>query len=820
MTKEEKKFVKVRKHNKDIIDKISRELNISEVTSKVLINRNIKEEKDIEKFLYPSYDHFYDAFLFDTMDSAVNRILQSIENEENIWIYGDYDVDGVTSTSLLVNFFSEIGVEVDYYIPDRHTEGYGLNKEAIKKINQDNGDLIITVDCGITSLDEVDYCNELGMDIIVTDHHTCLEDLPNAVAVLNPNIHNSNYPFKKLAGVGVAFKLVQALSKVLKYELEYSKFLPIVAIGTVADVVSLMDENRLIVKKGLELIKDTSNLGIKALIEVCGLKDKEVTSGHIGFVIGPRINAAGRMSLAKSGVELFTSNDYQEALSIAKELDEKNKKRQEIETKILEEAEEQIYNNVDIESEKVLILSSEDWHHGVIGIVSSRITEKYYRPSVLISIDENGEGRGSARSIPSLNIYDALNEQRDLFINFGGHKQAAGLSIEKENIDILRKNINEWVDKNLDKEDFFEEIEVDCVISSDDIKLKTVKELNMLSPFGMGNPSPLFLFKKAIINNIRGVGKDKKHLKLEINYDGYDIDCIGFNLGYYSEKLDFKNIVDIIGTLDINEYMGTKKVQIVIKDIITSYHNIEILDKYYGSSLEKSINSEIKMPLPEEFNKYDQVKEKENFLISRLKSDKKVKVYISNPKNLRDVIEGIESEGRELIKNTEIYYKGDINYKKNLIIVNPIEKNITNEGYDEIILFDLPFSKEIYYTILAVHKNNLTILCDNSDYNNNKLCLHKWTPSINELRGIYKSFKENSDIFKLNIPSYTSYAIDNNFNISKIKVILSLNIFSQSGLIKYKKIDDDNYYIKIMDINSKVDITDTQLFKSLLEYAN
>ncbi|MGO1478382.1 single-stranded-DNA-specific exonuclease RecJ, partial [Senegalia sp. (in: firmicutes)] len=493
MTNNDKKFLKVLNQDENDIKSISKEMNISYLITKILLNRGIKNKKDIEKFLNPTYDDFHDPFLLNDMKLASKRIMEAIELDEKIWIYGDYDVDGVTSTSLLVNFFSQIGIKVQFYIPNRHSEGYGLNKSAIDYIKMQKGNLIITVDCGITSISEADYANEIGIDMIITDHHTPSESLPKAIAVINPSRHDSTYPFKKLAGVGVAFKLVQAVSFEFEIEVDYLSLLPIVAIGTVADIVDLIDENRLIVKKGLDLIKETSNLGIKSLIEVTGLDNKKVTSGHVGFIIGPRINAAGRMESASLGVELFTSTDYEKALEISKKLDEENKNRQRVEAEILEKAEKMVKKH-DMANDNIIVLASKDWHSGVIGIVSSRITEKYHRPSILISIDDKGIGKASARSIGPLNIYDALKECKDLFLGFGGHSQAAGLSIEQENITLFKEKINNIVGNMLDDEDFIKEVKIDAIVEAEDISISTVNILENLSPFGMGNSSPVFLF--------------------------------------------------------------------------------------------------------------------------------------------------------------------------------------------------------------------------------------------------------------------------------------------------------------------------------------
>ncbi|WP_130806774.1 single-stranded-DNA-specific exonuclease RecJ [Senegalia massiliensis] len=797
MIQYDKKFIKVLSENKEDIEKASQEMDISFLTSKILFNRGLKNKDEIIKFLNPKYNDFYDPFLLNDMKKATERILSAIEKDESIWIFGDYDVDGVTSTSLLVNFFSSVGIDVRYYIPNRHTEGYGLNKSAIEYIKEQKGDLIITVDCGITSIEEANFADSIGIDMIITDHHTPSENLPEAIAVINPNRRDSNYPFKKLAGVGVAFKLVQAISMEFRIEVDIS-LLPIVAIGTVADIVDLMDENRLIVKKGLELIKESSNIGIQSLIEVTGLRDKDITSGHIGFIIGPRINAAGRMDSANIGVELFTTNDPDLALDIAKRLDEENKKRQLVERDILEQAEKIIVDN-NMENDNVIVLSSKGWHAGVIGIVSSRITEKYHRPSVLISIDDEGIGKASARSIEPLNIYNALKQCDDLFLGFGGHSQAAGLSIQSENINTFRNNINEIVGNMLDDEDFVKEITVDAIIEAEDISINTVKELETLAPFGMGNSSPVFLFEDAIARDIRAVGKDKTHLKLSLLYKDIDIDSIGFNFGYLISDIENTDILNIIGTLDINEYMNKKKVQIMIRDIIFKSKNIEQIKKTYFKKMHLNISKGLEKYPSGIISKNDI--DKFNYLYKKIIKSEKLKVYVNDIEHLNFIMTKIDKSGRDIFKKIDL-------------VINPTDNDII---YDEkpAILYDLPIDKSIYDKIKDIHPD-IEILCSIKDLEKNKSKIKKWTPNIEELRFIYKTFISKDEIFKFQIYKYIASL--SKYNLSKIKIELALIIFNQTGLLQYKKIDSENYYIKLNKTNNKIDINSSTLLKNLNEY--
>ncbi|MTI70959.1 MAG: single-stranded-DNA-specific exonuclease RecJ [Firmicutes bacterium] len=815
---ENESIIKLADKDYSIVDNLCDKLDISKLTAKVMINRGISNYKDCKEFLNPTLDNLYDPYLLKDMDKAVKRIIKGIKNKENIWVYGDYDVDGVTSTSLLKLFFSDIGYDLNYYIPDRFTEGYGLNKKAIENINENKGDLIITVDCGITSVEEVKHLKDLGMDIIITDHHTCQETLPNAEAVINPHREDDNYPFKNLAGVGVAFKLIEALSKKLDKKLNYRNFLPIVAMGTVADVVSLKGENRIIVKNGLKYINNTDNLGLQALLKITELKDKKITSGHIGFVLGPRLNATGRMSSAKHGVELLTTCDKIKALELAENLDDENNKRREIENEIFNEAEEIIEKEIDIENEKILVIASENWHHGVIGIVSSRITEKYHKPSVLISID-GSEGRASARSISTFDLFKGLNKCKELFIKFGGHKQAAGLSIEKEKIKIFRKEINEIADNVLKEEDLLPEIKVDSILETEDLNLKTVKELKTLEPFGMGNPSPVFLVRDTKITEIRPVGKENKHLKLKINKNGQTIDCIGFNLGHASNIIDKNKSVDIIGSLDINEFMGKKNLQIVVKDFKQNYISTFELSKKYETKLKDSIMTENKVIDSFNIKNLNIIKTDNRKILVKntLKKQSKNLIIINNYKNALELLKELEFMGREFFKSIEISYNEVKNNKENLILVNPIiTRDLKLNDFKNVIVYDMFFDISNLFKLMdIVNKDKVRLLINEDDFKLNDEILNSNLPTKDELRCIYKSLKTGNEIFKLNMKNYLKYINKtSNYTFNKIKIDLALDIFKEGNLIKLKKDDKTNYFIKLNKIK-KVNIDNLPTFKRI-----
>jgi len=569
------------------IERISREAGVSRLTAKVLSSRGMTEAVSIGKFLNPSLDELYDPFLLKDMDKAVERIVKAVDGRESIMLYGDYDVDGITSISILFDFLKSLGADVEYYIPDRIDEGYGLSISALDKIIQMGKNLVITADCGVTAFEEVEYVNRHGIDIVITDHHECKSVLPDAYAVVNPCRTDCAYPFKELAGVGVIYKLVGALCEKLGQDDVSTRYLDLAALGTVADVVPLICENRTIVKHGIHQIGNTSNLGLRTLINLSGLKGKAISSFNMGFVLAPRVNAAGRIGDAGRAVRLFTTRDEAEAVTIAAELNDENRFRQDTEIQILQEALDIIESEVDVEREKVLVVAGNSWHHGVIGIVASRITEKFYRPCILISL-ENGIGKGSGRSIEGFNLFSALTHCEGLLEKFGGHELAAGLSLKEENIQAFRSMINAYADDILMVEDLVPKIKIDTQIKKYDINMDSIRELEKLAPFGAGNPGPLFVYNKLKVGEIRTVG-DNKHLKLKLETDGLLIDAIGFNMGGFIETFDNNDLLDAVFSLEINSWNSQQSIQLNLKDI---RYNDEIIERNnYLYSLDKHIES-------------------------------------------------------------------------------------------------------------------------------------------------------------------------------------------------------------------------------------
>ncbi|MCT4598039.1 MAG: single-stranded-DNA-specific exonuclease RecJ [Vallitalea sp.] len=569
----------IENNNKEI-EKLVDKHKFSTVMATILANRNIVMDEDINRFLYANRDSFYDPFLMKDMDKGIRRILEAIDKGEKITIYGDYDVDGITSTSILYMYLRENLVNVDYYIPNRLEEGYGVNNEAINKIGEDGANLIITVDTGITAVEQVEYAKTLGIDIIITDHHECQEIIPDALAVIDPKREDCNYPFDMLAGVGVTFKLIHGLSIKLKNTDIIWKYLDIVAVGTVADIVPLVDENRIITKLAFETMKDTWNIGLKALLKVSGnKKEDKITASIIGFRVAPRLNAAGRLGDAKRGIELFTTSDKDRAAYIAESLNDENIKRQELEKSIFDEAITIIENTIDVDNTKVIVVAGNNWHHGVIGIVASRITEKYYRPTIILAI-EDSVASGSARSVEGFSIFDAIHSAKDILNKFGGHEMAAGLSLDETLVPVLRDRVNLYANQYMDDNTLTPKITVDMEIGLNDINIPLIEEIIELEPYGVGNPEPKFICKGKV-NDVRKIGKESNHLKMKIDYNKYYLDSIGFGMADYYDYIDIQRDISLLGTLNINEWNGIKKPQIMMKDLDINNEYIKTIDDYY-----------------------------------------------------------------------------------------------------------------------------------------------------------------------------------------------------------------------------------------------
>lgn len=549
---------------KDTAQSLAETLSVSPLTANLLASRGISTAEEAGMFLNGNMEALHDPYLLLGMEKAVPRIRQAIENEEHILIYGDYDADGVSSTSLMIYFMRCLGASYDIYIPHRSNEGYGLHNHALDWANQQGVTLVITVDTGISAVDQIAYANSLGMDVIVTDHHEPPDVLPDAYALINPKQPGCPYPFKGLAGVGVAYKLAQAV--LTDPPIEWTE---IVAIGTIADLMPLTGENRILVSRGLECMRHTAFPGIKALMEVSGITMGTVTSINVAFGMAPRINASGRLDHAGSAVALLTTEDTQEAQQLSYALDELNKERQQVVETIVQEALLQLQDKMaDGSVPDVIVLAGEGWNVGVVGIVASKILERYYRPVIILGIDpETGMCKGSARSIPGLDIYEALTSCKELMDHYGGHPSAAGMSLAREQLPAFESALNRFASEVMSEEDYLPVTMTDGEWMLTDVPLPVIDEMEMLAPFGMSNPVPKFVFRGTQLVEKRKMGKEGKHLKLVLRQGGAKIEAVAFGRGDLADLLDEGMTLDILGEVSVNEWNGARKPQLMLQDM-------------------------------------------------------------------------------------------------------------------------------------------------------------------------------------------------------------------------------------------------------------
>ena len=549
------------------LKQLAESLKVPKIIARILLNRGIESYELAEKFFRPKWKDLYDPFLMRDMEKAVERIIYAIEQRERIFVYGDYDVDGVTAVSLLYLFLKKLGSEVFFYIPDRLQEGYGLSKPGIQYASSVGAGLLISVDCGITGVEEVAMAQELGIDVIISDHHEPGEKLPPAIAILDPKREGCPYPFKELAGVGVAYKLIQAVSRKLGLGEEvHREYIDLVALGSAADIVPLVDENRVLVKKGLEKINRFDRIGIKALVESAGLSGRQIGTGQIVFMLAPRINAVGRLGNAERAVRLLITDSEQQAKNIASILESENRNRKNIDEETFQQAMELMESSFDPQSDRAVVLAHEGWHPGVIGIVASRIAEWVYRPTIMIAV-EDGVGKGSARSIANFDIYSAIKKCEKYLTAFGGHKYAAGLTIEPDKIDAFREEFKKVATEMLKDEGLVQTFKVDADINLSEITDKIVRILNEFAPFGPQNMRPVFLSRNLqVVGTPRIVGKN--HLKFKVRQGEAVYDAIGFDLGALLYRLaPGEDNLDMIYVAEENHWNGQGKIQLRVKDL-------------------------------------------------------------------------------------------------------------------------------------------------------------------------------------------------------------------------------------------------------------
>ncbi len=543
-------------------------LNISKALAILLIQRGITNFFEAKTFFRPSLGSLHDPFMMDGMQQATQRVIEAITNNQKICVYGDYDVDGTCSAALMYLFLKELGADVMTYIPNRLTEGYGISNQSIDYLNEQGVNLIISVDCGITAVEEIQHAKSHKIDVIVCDHHQPKEQLPEAYAVLDPLKPTDTYPFKSLSGAGVAFKLATAIGdRIGKKEMAY-KYLDLVALASAADIVPLVDENRILVREGLEIINKNPRPGIEALIRSARMELGNLSAGQIVFTIAPRINAVGRLGDAHRAVELFTTNDPLKASQLAKILEEENSKRREIDEATFSHAVSIVEKEIDLNTNMGIVLHDPEWHPGVIGIVASRLVEKFYRPAIMLTTVD-GIAKGSARSIPGFNIYEALQSCEDLLLQFGGHEAAAGLAVSIDKLDEFKKRFNDILCKSMNEEDIYPEITIDLKLSFSEISPKFLRILRQFAPFGPGNMRPVFLSENvSLVYPPKVVGMNHIVTSFKQNSNDKVFDAIGFNLGFYADYIDKdRDLVDIVYTIETINKDGKEFPQIRIKDL-------------------------------------------------------------------------------------------------------------------------------------------------------------------------------------------------------------------------------------------------------------
>ncbi|MGW6298353.1 single-stranded-DNA-specific exonuclease RecJ [Peribacillus butanolivorans] len=550
------------------VAELAEELHITPLVAALLVNRGLDTIESARSFLFVKNQTFHDPFLLKDMDKAVYRIKEAIQNGEKIRVFGDYDADGVTSTTVMMTTLTRLGADVDFYIPNRFTEGYGPNPMAFRLAAEQGVKVLITVDTGISAVDEAKLASELGMDYILTDHHEPGPELPEALAIIHPKLADSSYPFEDLAGVGVAFKLAHALLGELPEDL-----LEIAAIGTIADLVPLKGENRLIAAKGIEQLRLTRRPGLVALMKVANIQQEALNEESIGFAMAPRINAVGRLGDADPAVDLLMSENLAEATELANEIDDINKERQAMVAAMAEEAIQEVEENFPPESNGVLIIGREGWNAGVVGIVASKLVERFYRPTIVLSYDrEKGHAKGSARSIAGFDLFESLSTCRELLPHFGGHPMAAGMTLKIEDVQELRDRMNMIAKEQLSEEDFTPITNLDGATTLAEVSIQTIQEMSLLAPFGVTNPKPKILIDSVQLSSVRKIGANQNHLKVQLeDSENHKLDGVGFGLGHYVDEIAPHAEVSVIGELSINEWNNIKKPQIFVQDVSVNH---------------------------------------------------------------------------------------------------------------------------------------------------------------------------------------------------------------------------------------------------------
>ncbi|MBQ1665952.1 MAG: single-stranded-DNA-specific exonuclease RecJ [Bacteroidaceae bacterium] len=549
--------------------KLSQEISVSETLCLLLVKRGITTADEARAYFRPQLQALHDPFLMRDMDRAVDRLNQAMGNRERVMIYGDYDVDGCTAVALVYRFLQQFYSELDYYIPDRYEEGYGVSIQGVDYAHETGVKLIIVLDCGIKAIEEIAYAKSLGIDFIICDHHVPDEELPPAVAILNAKRKDATYPYKDLSGCGVGFKFMQAFA--ISNGIAFSQLIPLldlVAVSIASDIVPIMGENRILAYHGLRQLSQNPSVGMKAVIDMCGMSGRDITMSDIIFKIGPRINASGRMQNGKASVSLLVERNYQKALEQAQQINQYNEERKELDKKMTEEAQELVKNSPDMENKSSIVIYNEDWHKGVIGIVASRLTETFYRPAVVLTRSDDLV-TGSARSVSGFDVYKAIQSCADLMVNFGGHTYAAGLSLKVEDVAEFKQRFETYVAENIESETVTPNIDVDAMISFSEINRKFYSDLKRMRPFGPENEKPKFCTKQVYdFGTSKVVGHNQEHIKLELvdNTSNQVMNGIAFGQSSEARYIKTKHSFDIVFTIEENSYRKGE-LQLIIEDI-------------------------------------------------------------------------------------------------------------------------------------------------------------------------------------------------------------------------------------------------------------
>ncbi len=798
----------------DISLTLAAELGIPRLMARLLVNRGIKSVTDANSYLYPTYDDLHSPYKMADMDKAVERIRQAINKGEKICIYGDYDADGTTATALLVNAFRHLDYPVEYYIPHRYDEGYGLNKDAINEVKQSECALMITVDCGITSINEVKFANELGIDVILTDHHQPPEnDPPPAYAILSPKVAGNEYPFTELAGVGLAFKLAQGL---IEDETYLTSLLDLVVLGTVVDLAPLTGENRTLSRLGLAEINKKRRIGIQKLCEVAGHNGKPIAGHTLSYVLGPRLNAAGRMDTAKTVVELLTTESVDIATQLAGNLDTYNQNRKDVENKIQEKATELLYKEENLEESKGLVVASNSWGEhaqGVVGIVASRLKEHFYRPIFVLTINGD-EATGSGRCIDGMNLADSLNSCSNLLIKHGGHKAAAGVTLKTENIPKFKNAFNKYACEHLTEMDLIPKLDLDFETNLTSLTLRTVEQFEILEPFGLANPSPRFISNGINLQKpATPLGKDQQHISMSVSDGTTELRTIGWRKAQHITTLKRPNLsLDIAFSPETNEYMGRSSVQLILEEFRVHERTPDLALFPPGDtpSLGRIVDC--------------RNQNKKDVLLGLLNNNKSCIIYVQNELKMDQLLTSVipnkasflskhyetttEAEEIELLENVKNgKYIGIVSsgiFSPDILTTNPILEHIVfchlSVLPEDLIARCKPTSNTLNTTLIHLLYNS------ESDVTLLNECIHKMYPDRNSLAELYSKLKE------VVTPDFTNIErfVKSNEGYSGCDIEIGLTIFEEIALIERKTFNGEQH-IKLLP-NRKRDLNKSKTY--------